>query len=518
MEEVNLSKDKKYSFVKVILSIYIVLIGAGLPLVIRNKYFDILVFKYYYYCTCTIVMVVFLLLYSIFTKNSWIKRLRDVELKTALNKFTWSDFFVLIFYLIACVSTISSDYVFESFWGNEGRLTGLFLLTWYVLSYFCISKFWKFSSKYIILILSAGLIVCVLGITDFFKLDILGFKAPMIEEQQDIFTSTIGNINTYTAYVGMVVALAAVLFSTERNIKRVIFYFICMVISFFALIMGVSDNAYLSVGALLCILPIYLFKNNIGLRRYIIIVTSLLSVIQCINWIKIYMGDRVIDINSTFNLIANFKWLYLIIFIFWSIVIIWFAYDYINRKKTIEYGRYLCYCWLALLVFMFAYVLFAIYDCNILNNADKYGKLSSFLLLDDEWGTHRGYIWRNAMECYFKFSLWHKLVGNGPETFGIILLQKTVNNPYKEIFDNAHNEYLQLLLTVGVIGLISYVCFIISIIKRGLKLYSNNSYVMAAIFGIICYSVQALVNLNLPIITPVFWILLAITSSKHNKM
>ncbi|RKD35372.1 polymerase [Lacrimispora algidixylanolytica] len=511
----NIEKDK---FIRIILSIYIILIGVGLPLIVRDKYFDILVFKYYYYCSCTIVMLAILLVYSILTKIKWFESLSKEKIKTGINKLTWPDFFVLVFYLIASVSTITSDYVYESFWGNEGRLTGLFLITGYVITYLCISKLWRFRSKYVDYILFAGIVVCLLGISDYFKLDILGFKAPMLENQKDIFTSTIGNINTYTAYIGMIVALTTVLFSFERNIKRTIFYFICMLIGFFAIIMGVSDNAYLSLGALFGILPLFLFKNNIGLRRYIIVIATFFSVVQCISWINDYMGNRVIGINSSFNLIANFRWLLLLITIFWLIVGIWFFHDHIKKKNIIEYGKTLCYCWLGLLLLLFVSILFIIYDCNFLNNVNKYGNLSSFLLLDDEWGTHRGYIWRNAMECYFRFPIWHKLVGYGPETLGILLLQKTVNNPYNEIFDNAHNEYLQLLITVGVIGLISYISFIISVIKRGLKLYSDNYYVVAAIFGIICYSIQALVNLNLPIITPVFWILLGIASAKHSDM
>lgn len=516
MENINISSDKKNNFIRVILSIYIILIGVGLPLVVRDKYFDILVFKYYYYCACTILMLVSLLMYFICTKFDFLKAFSKNKIKTINNSITRSDLFVLLFYLIASVSTITSEFVYESFWGNEGRFTGLFLLTWYVITFVCISKFWKYSNKYIDFILYAGILVCLLGITDYFKLDVLGFKAPMMEAQKDIFTSTIGNINTYTAYVGMIVALATVLFSTEVEIKRVIINYICMIIGFFALIMGVSDNAYISLGALFGILPLFLFKNNIGLRRYIIVITTFLSAIQCISWINNKMGNRVIGIDSSFNVIANVKGLVFLIIVLWTVICIWFIHDHIKKIKITAYGKFLCYCWLGLLVLIILCILYVIYDCNYLNNVNRYGKLSSFILFNDEWGTHRGYIWRNAMECFFKFSTWHKFVGYGPETLGILLLQKTANNSYNEIFDNAHNEYLQLLITVGIMGLIFYICFVASVIKKGFKLYSKNHYIVAATVAIICYSCQAFVNLNLPIITPVFWVLLGIVAANKN--
>ena len=71
-----------------------------------------------------------------------------------------------------------------------------------------------------------------------------------------------------------------------------------------------------------------------------------------------------------------------------------------------------------------------------------------------------------------------------------------------------------MLITVGIAGVLSYMGFIVGALKRGIRLHINDPYVMAVIFGIVCYSVQAFVNLNLPIVTPVFWVLLAIVSAK----
>ena len=67
----------------------------------------------------------------------------------------------------------------------------------------------------------------------------------------DTFTSSFGNINTYTIYVAMVIAVAAALFVTSKSVGRSFYYYICFVIGMFAIIMGVSDNAYLSLGACL---------------------------------------------------------------------------------------------------------------------------------------------------------------------------------------------------------------------------------------------------------------------------
>lgn len=508
---INTKEEGYNTFLSLLTGIYVVLISLGLPLVVKNKYFDILVTKYYYYCACSITMFCILAVYFIIHNNN----MHDKGIKKRILKsLSLTDYFVILFYIIALLSTITSDYVYESFWGNEGRLTGLFLITLYVLSYFCVSRFLHFKSKYIDLILVSGIIVCLLGITDYFNLDILKFKALMLVEQKDYFTSTIGNINTYTSYVGIIVAISAVLFATSMEVKKIPFYYMSMVIGLFALIMGVSDNAYLSLAALFTFLPLYLFKDKSGIKRYIIVIATFFSVVQAISWINEFFENQVLHIDSSYKFITEIKILPLLAIALWGLVLFLHLSDLKKDGKKSEYGNKLRYIWLILLFFVMIVIIYVLYDCNINGNSNRYGSLSSYLLFNDQWGTNRGYIWRNAMECYRNLSFWKKLVGCGPETFGILMLQRTAHNPYNQVFDNAHNEYLHLLTTVGFLGLVSYLGFLLSLLIRGIKRNMDNPYILAALFGIVCYSAQAFINLNLPIVAPILWLLLSFVSAK----
>ena len=362
--------------------------------------------------------------------------------------------------------------------------------------------------------LAAGMLVCLFGITDYFKLDIFHFKIAMIEEQRSIFTSTIGNINTYTAYVGILVAISTVLFATDRKIKNMMWHYFCMVISFFAIIMGVSDNAYLSLGVLFGFLPLYLFKNVKGIQRYIIILATFFSVIQCIDWINNYFGESVLGIQSAFDVFIRFRGLLYLVMLLWGIAILSHIIAYKSKLDSDKLGKIFRYLWIAILLLIILSVLYVLYDCNVSGNANRYGNLSSYFLFNDDWGTSRGYIWRKGMECYQSLPLWKKIVGFGPETFGILVMQKTVNNPYNQLYDSAHNEYLHLLTTVGFAGLTAYFVFIFGYIRRCLHYINRTPYIVAIMFGVICYSVQAFVNLNLPIVTPIFWLLLGMGAVK----
>ena len=76
------------------------------------------------------------------------------------------------------------------------------------------------------------------------------------------------------------------------------------------------------------------------------------------------------------------------------------------------------------------------------------------------------------------------------------------------IYDSVHNEYLHYLVTVGVFGVISYIGFLASAIYKMCKKAKNHPEVAAVMFSTIAYAVQAVVNINLPVVTPIIFQLL----------
>lgn len=501
-------QSREFKGIDVITKVFVLMICCLFPLFVHDKYFDILKTKYYFYSACVISMILVFIAYILIIRKEERKGL-FLTMKSKIKSRKSVDLAVVAFWVIAAVSMFSSEYFYESFWGNEGRYSGFFLITLYVCAYFIISLCWKFKTWYLDAFLTASLLVCLFGITDYFQLDILGFKINMLPEEVPIFTSTIGNINTYTAYVSLAVASSAVLFTTSGERMHRLFYYVCMCISFFAIIMGVSDNAYISLAALFGLLPLYLFSKKDGVKKYLIVIATFFSVIQCIDWINTAMGDKVLGIESAFDLIISYKGLLQIVLVLWLIVGIWYAVDYYTKNQWEIRGNWLRVSWLALLIAVIGAVGFVLYDCNVLGNTEKYAVLSNYLIFNDDWGTNRGYIWRNALESYSQFSPWKKLVGYGPDTFGILLKEKTKDNIYRQIFDSAHNEYIHYLLTVGIAGLTAYLVFLGSFIKNCIKKASDKPYVMALVFAVVCYAAQGFVNINLPITTPIQWLMIS---------
>lgn len=479
------------------------------PLFFNNYYFNILPAKYiFYYSTIlamTVVLVVILVWKIIMKEYSF-------HVKEIGKPISWPDICMIVLLLTVAVSTFQSDYFFESVWGNEARFNGLFLWIIYGLAYLFITRLLKFKPRLLDAFLFVGILACLFGITDYFQMDILDFKVRMKAHQKDIFTSTFGNINLYTAYVGLVVAVSTVLYTTAKTKGKMLFYYLAMVVSYLAMIMGRSDNGYLAIGSLMAFLPLYLFQTRRGIKRYLISASTLCTCIWGMRFVNEIWADKVLQLDSAFGMLSKSAGFQYVVLILWLLVV---ACCVLWLKKSGEerLGKSLRIIWIALLCLCVAAVVFVLYDANIAGNADRYGKIANYVVFNDQWGTDRGFVWRLSMQHFMEFPLVRKLFGFGPDTFSILMNSYNLNemiNYNNTIFESAHNEYIHYLLTIGLLGTGAYIMLLVTSCVRMVKTASHNPYVMAIVFAVIAYAAQAVVNIAQPIVTPIMFTLLMV--------
>lgn len=509
---------KERNWPALIVGLHVVAVLVGLPIVYGDFYYNILEIKYYYYCGCAIAMFVALLVYGIIKmiQARGPKRFWAIFFKEAKfwKVFTVPDLILIAFWVFAIISTVLSPFRFESFWGNEGRYSGLFLLTLYTAAYFCIAKCFRARTWYVDLCLAAGLAVCIFGLTDFFNLDLLGFETYLKSSEKNSFTSFIGNINMYTQLVSIYLGIAAFMWVGTKNKIRSIWYYVCLWIIFLAAITGQSDNAYISIGALFAVLPLYAFRSRRGMRRYGILLVTFLASAKTVQWASVKYADRVVQIHSIYNIIVGYEKLTTIIYALCAVILLLYVFDYVTKKQDAEITPWLWRGWLAAIVIAALAVVYVLYDVNIAGHGDAYGSIQNYLKFTDSWGSSRGYVWRISLEHYRNFPILQKLFGHGPDTFGLITYFRNLTEMtevYHVLFENAHNEYLQYLMTNGILGALAYVAFLASAFIFVIKRRLNESHVMAMLTGVFCYVAQGIVNISQPIVTPMMWTLLAMS-------
>ena len=135
--------------------------------------------------------------------------------------------------------------------------------------------------------------------------------------------------------------------------------------------------------------------------------------------------------------------------------------------------------------------------------------------LDDNYGSKRMYIWKETMKIVPNYLIHGVGIDSFHKAFNgeALILQK----PTKRIlFDKAHNEYLQTLVTQGIFSLASYLFIFGYAVYIGIK----NSYRFKQIYlvlPVIGYLIQAFFNVSVIEVAPIFYIALGLCCGKENS-
>ena len=91
---------------------------------------------------------------------------------------------------------------------------------------------------------------------------------------------------------------------------------------------------------------------------------------------------------------------------------------------------------------------------------------NQYLLFDNKWGSDRGFTWKAAAGMFAEMTPLRKLFGAGPDCFKAysysipeyadLLYQYWKPN----ILTNAHNEFLNLLICIGIVGLLAFLAML----------------------------------------------------------
>ena len=526
---------------------WVVAMSTIFPLIWDDYYFNILETKYLTMIILTLAFFAVMLLWGL-VSGSLFRLFQDAAAGIREQGFfPWfrgtfdlTDISVMVFYLAAGIATAGAGkYVKQALTGNEGRFVGFYYLSLLCISYFIISRNLKFDRRIITIFLCTGWLLLLFGITDFYDMNILHFKDRMNERQYPLFTSTIGNINTYTVYVGLVLVLAGALFVLSREaLGRTIFYFATMTLAFMALAMGSSDNGYLTLGAFFAFLPFAAFRTRKGIWRYFLTLTVFFADIA---WVAHEMDTKdTLEIFGLFNVIADSKFLMpLIVALALATAALYFWARHSAGKDGSgedEAPVILRRLWAGFIIAAVLAVVSAIVRANrmTMDEAWKtFGPFAAYLKFTDDWGTQRGYVWRAMWEEYTALPLRMRITGTGPDTFAVYMalnrFQDMVQTT-RQTYDSVHNEYLQYLFTIGPFGLAAYLMIMISAVRstfrKALRITDGRDvsmdkkdapYLWAMGYLLICYSAQATVNITVPLVAPLVWMFVMIIRAAVRK-
>ena len=135
--------------------------------------------------------------------------------------------------------------------------------------------------------------------------------------------------------------------------------------------------------------------------------------------------------------------------------------------------------------------------------------------LADEFGSHRGQIWKQGWELFLE-KPW---LGGGPGTtnlrFDIIWHNEQLDRTVA--VTNAHNAYLGILMNVGLLGLLPYLAAIGCSFVTWLRRRKCGAAYPALGAALVCYLIQDFFGLNRPITAPMLWVLWGLLESRTEE-
>lgn len=427
-------------------------VGVILPLCFNDYLYDLMETKAIYYFWISILVCIFLLLFVFF---SFIYKKRLFSKDPLLLS-------IVTFSIFSLISTILSYSPSMAFFGDNGWFIGSYVIASIVFIVFCLSKYKIKNNKIFIPLLIVISIVLIIAITDAFELDLLKFGNDNHYIKNHGYVSLIGNVNYYVGYLSLIMPLFCGLYLVEEETINKRIYFVLSILSISNVAFLKSDGIYLAIGLLSFFIIPFIFNNLQRIKRfsYLLFSYSICLIISRI--LNFYM-----DGYSAYT-----RKMYVIIPLLLLSVYLYFFSTSTKNKKYDKYKNKL----IVIIEIILAISCIALFVSVIPN-------------IDIDWGNGRFIIWKRSFEGFKEFSIKNKLIGVGPEL---------LYNVYSSLYDQlgfvlcSHSEPIQVLLSLGIIGFVSYyMCWIIIFIKF---YKTNNKKIIPFYFGMICYFGQSFVN------------------------
>ena len=473
--------------------------------IFSNKYFDITATRAEMFKNVLICLIIFKLVLTIIDLCNY--KYYGVE-KPWLYKerFTpgWPDFWALLFLIaniVSCVLCISPNLAFS---GAMGRGMGAGFMIVLCLTVIVVGRDSYVMPIHFMTLTILSAVSVIMAILQHFKFDIFYLRKDIAKGQGEKFISLFGNMNTYGSFLALSIPIFfAIFIFSKYHLWMKISSGIMLFIMALGVIPAKSDNVYLGVGLALVVLfyiSVY-YKKTLEFLISVTIFTVGLYVMAVVS--RAYGGSKK-AINGIAGFVENPKMMLILPVIMILITGVVLLFKKLNNKL---YNKIQCKKTLWIITFLgIAFVAIVIY-------IGSKGSHTQIFKFDDDWGTYRGFIWKRSWRAFLAGTPLQKIFGYGND----MLLPVMKDMYYDEmialtgkVYDNAHNEFLQYLVTLGIFGAVSYVGLVVSTFIYLIRRLHRDPALIALLVGIIGYLGAGLVYLNQPITTPFLFIMIAL--------
>lgn len=408
-----------------------------------------------------------------------------------------TDMFAVIYGISVIFSYIGSDYQEEALWGATGWFMGLIPQLTVIAVYFLVSRAWKGRGWMAALALPVSAVVFILGYLNRF-----GIYPIDMQMELPSFISTIGNINWYCGYLVSVFFGGMYLFWRADGWKtwQQLLLAAYVIVGYATLATQGSSSGIFTMAVMFLVFFGMSAPKGERMERFwlaMLLFSLTCTVTLCLRAAGVLVAtypDTMIDL-FTLSALPLFMTIVSVAFFIWV--------HSCNQK-----GHYpqKTFTWLTRLAGGGFLVLLGIFALLLVINTASGGtilkmtpaSLQAAMTFSPTWGSNRGATWTAGWLCFWEQNFLHKLIGVGPDCMSAFIYNdgsSELVGMVRECFGearltNAHNEWLTILVNMGLLGLIGFAGMMLTAIRRFLSCQEMNPVAGACGICLLAYTIN----------------------------
>lgn len=481
----NKNKHKKndYKALHILNGAYLFLMLIVFPLFFYDHYWDMAFYKwvFFYYVT-----IGFFVLNIVTATVCWLWGKDDKSQKN--NPFNLCDVFAFSYACTGLLTYMTCEDKNAAWMGSDGWYMGFAAQLMLAVLFLFLSIEGVSVKSFLIFQIAGTCVNFFIAILQRYGVNVFYLYWDMPPEVKRDYLSTIGNRGWFTGYVSAVFPLAFFLYWVVKENKEKIACALYLLITSACLLIINTNSIYPSVLAVGIILFIFSIGDAEKIKRLFEINLFWWAADFITSIMRLVSSRQMRELRGVATILQN---PYIATGAFLVSVLLWVLVSILKKKgilcnidaeKTGIYRKAIYICLGAIVVIVIC--LF------IVNTSGIVKKPISAFDITDGWGDNRGFIWKFSWELFRDGNLREKFFGVGQDC----LAYKAYSNPtFMALLDskfdgavlaNAHNEWLNTLVTRGVFGLVTYGGLFVVTAHRCLKELGRNKNILIPAIGL----------------------------------
>lgn len=485
-------KQRQNDFLEMVCNLYIVFLLAVLPLYTNGSYYNIGDSKYMLFRNVSLLCL-----------GIWLVVAGAAFVMGTKERRKWSfvDSFVLLYGICVLLSAGASPFQKTAWTGYQDWYMGAFSQLLFVGIYFFVSREYAYTRMPLYLGELAFLAVTVIGLLSRLGLDPIGLFAGIGEKDWEYshMLSTIGNINWLCGYYSVALSLPmSGYFQSKKKEKAVSLYIISVLGLLLLCIQGSDSGLMLAFLAIVTGFVVGIHKKEILYRTVWLAagVTFLFPLMgKSIEWREMQAATP-----TDGDIFAKMLWQG-----WWLVAALLLLFGIFMKRKMVR--KVVC-----VLLTGSGIILLGCVCVKFVQD------ISRGNIVWQEWGSGRGMLWNLSWKGFVSFSPLRMLVGAGPDCFAEYLSSVGISTVITEtehwagaVFANAHNEWLNHMVNLGLLGTGCYLGIFVSAWKR----YRG---MLLAVLLLILYGAHSMISFQQVLNTPLLFLLLGICENTVRRV